>query len=946
MLELAPSAFMASIPWHRVRLAWPFAVIVALMLVLCNASLDVMSGMRALSNAEGARSKALAYAVRDLEQYAQMRDDDAYERFLADMAAATALRDARVALEGPSPDLKLAMRRLTDARVAPDDIESLCNLYRRFSRVGFMTTAIALWEQADAQVAELAAAGKALHATIAGRKANAEALQPTLVQIRSLDRGAVVAGDTIAATLAEGSRQTGHFLMLMNSAIGLALVLIAIVATYRAVRNREGVQDDLRVSEERFEYAVLASNDGIWDWSLRSEHLFLSPRFESLLGFEPGSMQETPASFLKRIHPRDRRAAANGLRSHLRSGTSFDFEFRIRMEDGSYRWFRTRGRSVLRPDGRPQRMAGALTDITDRKQAEAQVFAEKERAQVTLASIADAVITVDTSGRVEFLNPVAERLTGWRNEDAQKTPVTKVFAVMDETTGIEVPDPVARALRDGCIVEPDGNVVLRRKNDAPIAIDHSVAPIRDRLGAVIGAVLVFHDMSRERQYATRLAHLASHDPLTGLLNRREFERRLSTVLVDGAQLGVNHAVLYLDLDQFKLVNDTCGHAAGDELLRQIALLLRPRLREGDTLARLGGDEFGVLLEHCAAGPALHIAQMLRTAVADFRFVWKDRAFNVGVSVGVVNVSDASQTLAAVLSAADAACYMAKDNGRNRVQVYSPDSNEVALRHGEMEWVNRLHSALAEHRFCLFAQPVCGTRGDSQTPPYTELLLRLRDENNQLIPPAEFLPAAERYNLMPDIDRWVITTAFGMLAQHLEANGGEPIGESMAINISGASIGEDGFLDFVRNQFTQFRIPHTQICFEITETTAITSLSKATDFMLALQRLGCRFALDDFGVGVSSFTYLKNLPVDFLKIDGSFVTDMLQNPVNYAMVEAIHRIGHIMGKKTIAESVESTEILDALRTIGVDYAQGFAIARPAIFGQLKRSNALPRRVAAA
>ena len=226
------------------------------------------------------------------------------------------------------------------------------------------------------------------------------------------------------------------------------------------------------------------------------------------------------------------------------------------------------------------------------------------------------------------------------------------------------------------------------------------------------------------------------------------------VLVDGAQLGVNHAVLYLDLDQFKLVNDTCGHAAGDELLRQIALLLRPRLREGDTLARLGGDEFGVLLEHCAAGPALHIAQMLRTAVADFRFVWKDRAFNVGVSVGVVNVSDASQTLAAVLSAADAACYMAKDNGRNRVQVYSPDSNEVALRHGEMEWVNRLHSALAEHRFCLFAQPVCGTRGDSQTPPYTELLLRLRDENNQLIPPAEFLLRGQRYNLMPDIDRWV------------------------------------------------------------------------------------------------------------------------------------------------------------------------------------------------
>jgi diguanylate cyclase (GGDEF)-like protein/PAS domain S-box-containing protein len=616
------------------------------------------------------------------------------------------------------------------------------------------------------------------------------------------------------------------------------------------------------------------------------------------------------------------------------------------MDDGAYRWFRTRGRSVLGPKGKPQRMAGSLTDITDRKQTEAQIFEEKERAQVTLASIADAVITVDTSGRIEFLNPVAERLTGWRNEDARRCPVSTVFSVMDESTGMEIPDPVAQALRDGCIVESDGNVVLRRRSDAPVAIDHSVAPIRDRMGGVVGAVLVFHDMSRERQYATRLAHLASHDPLTGLLNRREFERRLSTALVNGAHQGVNHAVLYLDLDQFKLVNDTCGHAAGDELLRQIAVLLRPRLREGDTLARLGGDEFGVLLEHCAAEPALRIAQTLRTAVAEFHFVWKDRSFNVGVSVGVVNVSDASQTLAAVLSAADAACYMAKDKGRNRVQVYSPDSNEVTLRHGEMEWVNRLHRALAEHRFCLFAQPVHATRGDNQTPPYIELLLRLRDENNQLIPPAEFLPAAERYNLMPEIDRWVITTAFGMLAQHLETEDGDATAATIAINLSGASIGDDGFLEFVRAQFMQFKIPHSHICFEITETTAITSLSKATDFMLALQGPGCRFALDDFGVGVSSFTYLKNLPVDFLKIDGSFVTDMLQDPVNHAMVEAIHRIGHIMGKKTIAESVESLAILDALRAIGVDYAQGFAIAPPAIFGQLRRSSALSRRIAAA
>ena len=932
--------------WRRLRVIWPFVTIVALMLLLGHASLEVMSGMRAFASAESARSKALALAVGDLEQYAQTRNETAYGRFVAEMATIAALRDARVELEKSRPDVGVAKQRLQDARFHSNDVESMVEWYRPLRSAAFMTTTVGLWDQADKEVAELVATGEALHLLATAGKSPAASLQPTMSRIRVLDGKLKSLGEALAVTLGEASRRTGSLLTLINLSVGIALALVALVATYRLVRNDEDIESEQRMSEERFEYAILASNDGIWDWSLRSEELYFSARFESLLGFLPGAMRETPASFLKRIHARDRHAAASGLRRHLRTGNPFDFEFRIRMQDGTYRWFRTRGRSVLGPDGRPWRMAGSLTDITDRKQSEAQVFAEKERAQVTLASIADAVITVDTSGRVEYLNPVAERLTGWRNEDARRCPVSTIFSVMDENTGLDVPDPVARALRDGCIVEPDGNVVLRRKSDAPVAIDHSVAPIRDRMGELVGAVLVFHDMSRERQYATRLAHLASHDPLTGLLNRREFERRVSMVLREGTQPGVNHAVLYLDLDQFKLVNDTCGHAAGDELLRQIAVLLRPRLREGDTLARLGGDEFGVLLEHCAAAPALHIAQMLRTAVADFRFVWKDRAFNVGVSVGIVNVSDASQTLAAVLSAADAACYMAKDNGRNRVQVYRPDSNEVALRQVEMEWVNRLHRALAEHRFCLFAQPCRGTLGDNPTPPYTELLLRLRDEDNQLIPPAEFLPAAERYNLMPAIDRWVVTTAFGMLAQQLEADDGHEIGDTIAINLSGASIGEEGFLDFLREQFTQFNIPHSQICFEITETTAITSLSKATDFMLALQGLGCRFALDDFGVGVSSFTYLKNLPVDFLKIDGSFVTDMLQNPVNHAMVEAIHRIGHIMGKKTIAESVESQAIFEALRAIGVDYAQGFAIARPAVFGQLKRSRTSARRVAAA
>ena len=565
----------------------------------------------------------------------------------------------------------------------------------------------------------------------------------------------------------------------------------------------------------------------------------------------------------------------------------------------------------------------------ERDPAELRLFEEKERAQVTLASIADAVITVDTGGRIEYLNPVAERLTGWRNAEACGRPVAEVFAIVDEATGAPMPDPVARALAEGATVEAEGNVVLLCRGAESIAIDHSVAPIRDRSAKIVGAVLVIQDMSRERQYAAQLSSLASHDPLTGLLNRREFEQRVRALVDRPADDGAQHSVLYLDLDQFKIVNDTGGHAAGDELLRQIGALLRPKLREGDVLARLGGDEFGVLLPHCPPAPALRIAEALRKSIVDFRFAWRNRSFTIGVSIGLVNLADAPHTLASVLSAADAACYLAKDKGRNRVQVYLPEDSEVALRRGEMEWVNRIHRALAEDRLCLYAQPMLAMHATTGEATHHELLVRLMDERGDLIPAIEFIPAAERYHLMPTIDRWVMRSAFRVLAERLAAGDAHSSG-TYAINVSGASIGDDQFLDYVRENFARFGIPHSMICFEITETTAVTSLSRAAQFIGALREPGCRFALDDFGVGVSSFTYLKRLPVDYLKIDGSFVRNMLQDPVDAAMVEAIHRIGQVMGKQTIAESVETAATLDAVRRAGIDFAQGYAIAAPTLF----------------
>ena len=577
-----------------------------------------------------------------------------------------------------------------------------------------------------------------------------------------------------------------------------------------------------------------------------------------------------------------------------------------------------------------ERFVGSLSDIQKRRQAEALLFEEKERAQVTLASIADAVVTVDTAGRIEFMNPVAERLTGWSLAEARERPVAEVFAVVDEATGAPIPDPVAPALSDGGVVEAEGNVVLLCRGAESIAIDYSVAPIRDRAARTVGAVLVVQDMSRERQYAARLSNLASHDALTGLLNRREFEQRVRAIVEHRETEEGQHAVLYLDLDQFKVVNDTSGHAAGDELLRQDGAVLRPRLREGDVLARLGGDEFGVLLPHCPPAPALRIAEALRKAIVDFRFAWKNRSFTIGVSIGLVNLAEGPHTLATILSAADAACYLAKDKGRNRVQVFRPEDSEVALRRGEMEWVNRLHRALAEDRLCLYAQPMHAMHATGAEVSHQELLVRLIDERDELISPIVFIPAAERYHLMPSIDRWVIRTAFRLLAERRAAGEASALSGTYAINLSGASIGDDQFLDYVRESFARFRIPHRSICFEITETTAVTSLSKAADFIGALREPGCRFALDDFGVGVSSFAYLKQLPVDYIKIDGSFVRNMLHDPVDAAMVEAIHRIGRVMGKQTIAESVETTATLEALRSVGVDFAQGNAIAPPTLF----------------
>lgn len=570
------------------------------------------------------------------------------------------------------------------------------------------------------------------------------------------------------------------------------------------------------------------------------------------------------------------------------------------------------------------------------RESETALYQEKERAEVTLYSIGDAVITTDESGCIDYLNPVAERLTGWSLEDVQGRLISQAMRLVNENSREPVANPVELCLKCGEILELADHTLLIRDDGEEVAIADSAAPIRDRSGSIIGAVMVFHDVGHARKLARQLSYQATHDALTGLYNRRAFEEQLKGALESAREEEREHALCYLDLDQFKVVNDTCGHIAGDEMLKQLAHLLQSKVREADVLARLGGDEFGVLLRYCSLDQAHSVAEDLRRTVRDFRFVCEDHSFETGVSIGVVSVTGQAHTLTEIQSAADVACYAAKEAGRNRVHVYVPDDRELQQRQGEMRWVSRIHKAMAENRFMLYCQPILPVDPHSGLVPHYEFLLRIQGEDGQEVPPMAFIPAAERYNLMPMIDRWVVQNVLRNVAHAMPSLEGVV----WTINVSGRSLGDEDFLQMVSDEIEAAEIPGRQICFEITETAAIANLRRAARFIKMLKARGCRFALDDFGSGLSSFAYLKNLEVDYLKIDGGFVRDIATDPIDRAMVEAINSVGHVMRIRTIAEFVENQDILAVLRELGVDYAQGYGIARPQPFDELLESRYLP------
>ncbi len=689
---------------------------------------------------------------------------------------------------------------------------------------------------------------------------------------------------------------------------------------------------------QHLELAMAAAMAAVWDSTIVNGCIadgivFWSPRSSDLFS---ASLPETESfrHFLQRVHESDRDRIVSEMQAGVDSGLGYHVEYRLNPETHPGRWVAARASIILDAAGNPLRTLGLISDVSDRVNKERK-FAENERvAQVTLHSIGEGVITVNAQGAIKLINRAAETLTGWGNGSATGLPVQTVVKLVDENGNALTEHLALRAMRRGqslalsphdCILAVDGRL---------FGAAGCAAPIRSREGDISGAVLVLRDVSHERKLKKQLSWQASHDKLTGLLNRSAFELTVGNALSASKAEGICHALLYMDLDRFKVVNDTCGHVAGDTLLEQLSKVLQAAMRGSDVVARLGGDEFGALLWKCPMDQAREIAESVRQSINDYRFRWCDQAFDVGVSIGMVGVTGDDISTSELLNAADQVCYLAKAHGRNRVHVYQESDALLIKRKAEMQWLPRLHEALDQQRFHLYSMPIAPLNKEGSH--HEEVLIRMTDQKGRIVLPGAFIPAAERYSIIQSIDRWVIRTVCKHLALSAAKNPMKVAGapddtatRTLSINLSGSSVSDEALVEFVFEQFLTHGISPQCICFEITEPALVSNLPKAQEFITKLRASGCQFSLDDFGSGLSSFAYLKDLPVDYLKIDGVFVRDITTNSVNRALVKAISDIGHVMRMRTVAEFVEKPETLALIEQLGVDYAQGYAVgkARP-------------------
>ena len=680
---------------------------------------------------------------------------------------------------------------------------------------------------------------------------------------------------------------------------------------------------------KRFQLATRSGGIGVWDYNLVDGALSWSPEMYTLYGLPATDATGVYALWSKHLHPDDKATAEEALQAAIQGTNDFQPEFRVVWNDGSIHYIQAAAMVERDESGKAVRMVGVNWDITAQRNAEAVLAQKNELLRVTMQSIGDSVITTDANGCVTWLNPVAERMTGWTNSEASGRPLAHVFHIVNEQTRLPTENPVDTCLKQGKIVGLANHTLLISKHGEEFGIEDSAAPIRNAAGDVLGVVLVFHDVTEQRRMSGEMSYRATHDELTGLVNRAEFEARMRRLLQKSHEDGSHHAMMFIDLDQFKLVNDACGHSAGDQLLQQVSALLGEAVRARDTLARLGGDEFGVILDHCTGEQAQRVAQQICDRMEEFRFLHDGRRFRIGTSIGLVAVSNAFATVAAVMQAADTSCYAAKEAGRNRVHTWFDTDQALRERHGEMQWTTRIEQALDEDKFVLYAQRITAL-GDGGQGIHAEVLLRMVDHDGSIIGPAAFIPAAERFNLASRIDRWVLRNATAWLEMHgVQANV-----QTLSVNLSGQSVGDRAFHRQVMEKLAA--LPSDicrRLCFEITETAAVTNLGDAALFIEQVRALGVRISLDDFGSGASSFGYLKSLRVDYLKIDGQFIKDLVDDPLDDAAVRCFVDVARVVGVKTVAEYVDREAVLQGVKALGIDFAQGFHLHKPEQIDQL-------------
>ena len=703
-------------------------------------------------------------------------------------------------------------------------------------------------------------------------------------------------------------------------------VILSFVGTLEDISARYQQQRALEASQQRMEVATKSGGIGIWEMDIAKGDLTWDARLHELYGLcnAPAVPGESGYTLWQRhVHPEDWPRLEKALRDTCMMGKEYDEEYRIVWHDGSVHFMRATASVTRDATGRPTKMVGANWDVSPLRQATAELEKQHDLLSVTLASIADAVITTDASGKVVWLNPVAEKMTGWTNTDATGQCLTQVFHIIHELSREDLANPVAHCLQIQQAIVSSQHAVLISRDGREYGIQESVSPIRSRQGAVLGAVLVFHDVTETRRLSSEMHYRATHDSLTGLTNRAEFEARLKQLLHTAHENHSEHAVLCLDLDQFKLVNDVCGHAVGDQLLQQVAKLLSDSVRSRDLVARLGGDEFAIILERCSGEQAQRVGQLICDRMEAFRFTHDGRRFSVGASIGAVPVDARWSNTEAIMKAADASCYAAKEAGRNRVHVWYDTDQAMQARTGEMQWTTRIEQALDEDGFVLFAQRISQI-GVAPDLIHAEVLIRMRDHDGSLIAPGAFLPAAERFHLASRIDRWVVRRALTWMTnlENLAQLG------NLSVNLSGQSIGDRAFHRWVFELLSKTSPAICQrLCFEITETAAMTNLADATAFIEHAHSLGIRIALDDFGSGASSFGYLKTMPVDYLKIDGQFIRDVVTDALDEAAVKCFADVARVVGMKTVAEFVDQPNVLQRLTEIGIDYAQGYLMHKP-------------------